>query len=256
MTPVDPSCVAEPISFLRLERFRLHELSAGEAHAVSEHLARCAACRACLASIEEDDAVLPERPSAPRSAAPRAARVADLIELRGAAERVRTRRWMALSSGAAGVLALAAAALLILRPRADTGLDGLRPARLGTKGGDVAVELVRNHRGALAGDPAVFADGDAFKVLVTCPPELAPYFDVVVYQADRAHFPLTAGRLTACGNRKALEGAFTLDGSDDAVVCVALDEQRPWPRGRLSEGPAALPELSVCTHVAAHEADR
>src|SRR5687767_11570360 len=124
MTPAHSSCVTEPISFLRLERYRLHELSAGETRAVSEHLARCEACRACFASIEEDDAALPELPIA----APRAAQVADLIELRGAAKRVRARRWMALSGGATGALALAAAVLLMLLPKQDPQLDGVRPA--------------------------------------------------------------------------------------------------------------------------------
>jgi hypothetical protein len=251
MTSLNERCVTEPISFLRLERYRLHELSAREERAVSEHLAGCQACRTCFASIEEDEALpeLPELPELPAPAKP-SERLAELIELRGAAKRVRTRRFMAWTGSATGALALAAAALLMLRPKPDPFSGEVRPPRIGIKGGDVAVELVRQHRGVLAADSAVFADGDAFKVLVTCPPPLAPHFDVVVYQAGQAYFPLAAGTLASCGNRQALSGAFTLDGSDAAVVCVALDPQTKPSRERLGQGPAALPDLSVCARVA------
>lgn len=245
MTSLNGRCASEPISFLRLERYRLHELSAREERAVAEHLASCEACRTCFASIE-DDVELPELhlPAKPSE------QLGELIELRGAAKRVRARRFMAWTSSATGVLALAAAALLMLRPKPDPFGGEPRPARIGIKGGDVAIELVRQHRGALAADSAVFADGDAFKVLVTCPPPLTPHFDVVVYQAGQAYFPLAAGTLDSCGNRQALSGAFTLDGSDAAVVCVALDAQTKPSRDRLGRGPEALPDLSVCTRVA------
>lgn len=247
MTAAHESCVAEPISMLRLERYRLHELSSREARAVSAHLEQCGACRACLAEIEQDI----ELPALPELRAPRSQVAgAELLELRGAARRVRTRRIMALGASASGVLAMAAAALLALRPAIERQSgDGVPPARFGIKGGDVAVELVRKHRGALADDTAVFADGDVFKVLLTCPPPLAPHFDVVVYQDGRAHFPLAAGTLESCGNRRALSGAFTLDGAE-AVVCVALDAQRAPSRHAIGAGPSALPELSVCTRVA------
>lgn len=246
MTSRNERCPTEPISFLRLERYRLHELSAHEERAVSEHLAGCAVCRMCLASIEED-VVLPPLPALSVPAKPRP-QVAALIELRGAAKRVRARRIMAFSGSVTGALALAAAALLMLGPKPDPFADGVRPARFGVKGGDVAVQLVRQHRGALA-DPASFVDGDSFKVLVTCPPPLTPHFDVVVYQAGQAYFPLAAGTLASCGNRQALGGAFTLDGAA-AVVCVALDAHQPPSRARLGQGPDALPDLSVCTRVA------
>jgi hypothetical protein len=252
MTPLNERCASEPISFLRLERYRLHELGAREERAVSEHLASCEACRTCFSSIEEDLAL----PELRVPAEPRAQQGAELIELRGAAKRVRARRFMAWTGSATGVLALAAAALLMLRPKHDPYANGLRPSRVGVKGGDVAVELVRQHRGALAADSSVFTDGDAFKVLVTCPPPLAPHFDVVVYQAGQAHFPLSAGTLRSCSNRQALDGAFTLDGRDAAIVCVALDDQHKPSRQQLSLGPDALPDLSVCTRVAPAAAQR
>jgi len=245
MTSMHQSCVAEPISMLRLERYRLHELSSREASAVSAHLEQCGACRACLAEIDQDDALaaLPElRPERPATA------VAELIELRSAARRVRTRRLMSFGAGISGALAMAAAALLVLRPAVERQSADVPPARFGIKGGDVAVELVRKHQGALADDAAVFADGDVFKVLVTCPPPLAPHFDVVVYQDGRAYFPLSSGTLESCGNRRALSGAFTLDGAE-AVVCVALDAQRLPSRSALGRGAGSLPELSVCTRV-------
>jgi len=247
MTSMHESCVTEPISMLRLERYRLHELSAREERAVSAHLEQCGACRACLAEVEQDIVLpaLPELPNARSQAA-----VVDLIELRGAARRVRTRRFMAFGAGASGALALAAAALLVLQTSVERQrADGVPLARFGIKGGDVAVELVRKHQGALADDATLFADGDVFKVLVTCPPPLTPHFDVVVYQAGQAYFPLAAGTLDSCGNRQALSGAFTLDGAGDVIVCVALDAQRVPSRTELGQGPDALPDLSVCTRV-------
>ena len=241
----------EHASYLRLERYRLQELSAGDARLISEHLASCEACRACWAEVERD-IELPELPALPAltsQTTERTAAVADLIELRYAASRLRTRRWLAWSASTASALAIAAAALLMLRP-VDRGADErVPPARFRTKGGDVAIELVRRHGAGLAHDTDVFADGDAFKVLVTCPPPLAPHFDVVVYQAGRAHFPLVSGSIESCGNRRTLAGAFSLDGADDALVCVALDAQRRPSRAELRNGPSALPKLSVCTRV-------
>ena len=48
------TCISEPISWLRLER---HALAPDAA--VTEHVAACAACRACLDEIERDVVALP-----------------------------------------------------------------------------------------------------------------------------------------------------------------------------------------------------
>lgn len=235
MTSPQRDCVAEPISFLRLERYRLHELSASEERAVSQHLAQCPVCRGCYAEVERE-LELPELPALPERRPPSVVRA------------LRPRRWLALGAGAGAALALAAAALLVVRGPATRSGEDVPPQRFGIKGGDVAIDLVRKHQGALS-DAAVFVAGDVFKVLVTCPPPLTPRFDVVVYQGGEAHFPLAAGALESCGNRRPLAGAFALDGAEPAVVCVALDEKPLPSRSALGEGPSSLPELSVCTRV-------
>lgn len=222
--------MTEHASFLRLERYRLRELSALEAHAVSEHLTACDACRACLAEVERE-VQLPALVVTPLRARPRS-------------------RALRLGGSVAGALALAAAALLVVRSAGDRqpAQAHVPPARLSTKGGETAIELVRKHGDALAHDSAVFVEGDAFKVLLTCPAPLAPHFEVVVYQAGEAFFPLSPGVIERCGNRRTLAGAFSLDGPDEALVCVALDAA-PLARATLRRGPGALPELSVCTRV-------
>jgi hypothetical protein len=237
----------EHASFLRLERYRLRELSAREERMVATHLAACAPCRACLAEVEREVA-LPQLPAL--SSAPEPAAAADLNMLRDELARAKRRRRALLSSQIAGALALAAAALLMLRPLVSRQTsEHVPPERIGMKGGDVALELVRKRGDAIANDADVFADGDAFKVLLTCPPPLAPRFEVVVYQDGQAYFPLEGGVLPRCGNRRALGGAFTLDGPHDALVCVALGEHGVPARSALRRGPDALPALSVCTRV-------
>ena len=58
-------CTGTPVSWLRLERYHLGEIRGRERAVVAEHLAACPACAACLARIEQDDAVaLPALPVA------------------------------------------------------------------------------------------------------------------------------------------------------------------------------------------------
>jgi hypothetical protein len=230
MTP----CVSQPISMLKLERHRLRELPQRDARAVDEHLVQCACCRACLEEIERDSAelVLPPLPA-----------VVHTLPLRASAW---PRRVVA---GAAG-LALAAAVLLMLRPT-DEALR-TPPSRVRVKGGDLAVELVRRDARGVLADSARFASGDAFKVLVTCPPIEGPQrLEVVVYQGGQAYFPLDARALQACGNRRSVDGAFSLSGTSEARVCVALGAEQS--RATLALGPTELPEESVCATVAAAE---
>jgi anti-sigma factor RsiW len=49
-------CIGTPISWLRLERYRLGEISADEKKDIADHVGACAACAASLARIESDDA--------------------------------------------------------------------------------------------------------------------------------------------------------------------------------------------------------
>src|SRR6476619_6611196 len=51
------SCISEPISWLRLERYHLGQLDAAERARVAEHLLACPACGACLAHLAAGDAV-------------------------------------------------------------------------------------------------------------------------------------------------------------------------------------------------------
>jgi hypothetical protein len=225
------SCVSEPISFLKLERHRLGELPLRDARVVEEHLEQCAGCRACFESIERDSAQLALPPLPPPT--------------RVHALPARKPSWLRRSVAAAGALALAAAMFLIVKP-SDQALR-TPPARVRVKGGDLAIELVRRSaRGQLA-DSARFAEGDAFKVLLTCPHIEAPRrLEVVVYQESEAFFPLDTIELEACGNRRNLDGAFGLSGGQ-ARVCVAIADE--LSRAALARGPAELPEWSVCARV-------
>lgn len=244
-------CIGEPISYLRLERYALHELPAPEEQVVRAHLARCEACRACFAQTQQA-CELPALPELSPARVAQPARRTQASALAQLGERVRG--WLAPARvraglSLAGALAAAAAAWLALRPHVGPGLEPprLRAARLGVKGGELAIELVRKHGAALA-EPSRFAPGDAFKVLLTCPPPGAPHVDVVVYQAGAAYFPLEATTLAHCGNRIALPGAFSLDGAQPAAVCAIVSDT-PVARAALARGPAALTEMSVCITV-------
>lgn len=237
----------EHASFLRLERYRLRELGARDERAVTLHLASCAACRKCLAEVEREIA-LPELPRAAERSTEPTSSARELIALRDEMARARSRKRMWMGSQLAGALAMAAAALLMVRTLGSPS-ERAPAERISVKGGDVAIELVRKRGELVVSDARAFADGDAFKVLLTCPPPLSPHFDVVVYQGGQAYFPLEAGALSSCGNRRTLSGAFSLDGPHDALVCIALSEHGAPARSALRRGPEALPELSVCTPV-------
>ena len=64
------TCVDQPISWLRLERYALAELDGATTASVRTHLDECAACRAALASLEGDRVELPalHSPDRPRRA--------------------------------------------------------------------------------------------------------------------------------------------------------------------------------------------
>jgi hypothetical protein len=224
------ACIAEPISWLRLERYRLQELAVADAREIEQHLAACASCRECLAKV---DAPLPLPELPVRVPAP-----------------IRRPVWgrARFVAAASAITAAAAAAVLMLRSS-----PGLEPPRrvLAIKGGELAIGLVRERAGAIAREPSQFAPGDRFKVLLTCPPPLRPHVDVVVFQGEQAFFPLQPAELAACGNALALPGAFALDGAEDALVCAVVSDAGPVDRAALSAGGvAALPALSVCAPIA------
>jgi hypothetical protein len=228
-------CVGEPVSYLRLELHQLGELPAAEARAIEAHLHACDACRACQAEVQRE-VTLPALRPLPETERAGGGRVLPQRPRAGL-------RW-ALGGG----LAAAAALLLVLR-LGGPGMEppSVPPARVGVKGGELALTLVRRHGQALA-DPARFAPGDAFRALLTCPPGQPVRALLVVYQDGRAHFPLPPTRIASCGNQRPLDGAFSLDGVQEALVCVAVGAELP-PRAELARGPEALPAGSVCRRI-------
>jgi hypothetical protein len=88
------------------------------------------------------------------------------------------------------------------------------------KGEVFALELVRRDRAGRLPEPTHFEPDDRWKALVTCPPAWRGVAGVVVYQDGKAYEPLSVQRLEDCGNRRALDGAFRLDGKTPARVCA------------------------------------
>lgn len=198
------ACIGEPISWPRLERHAV-----APEREVAEHVATCAACRACLQVILDDTGALPALP----------------VPIGEARRRPRTR----LAIGAAVAVAAAAAiALVVVRPDPDVRAD-----RFAIKGGELVVGLVRERAGAIADDATTFRAGDRWKVVVTCPPGatldtlITSVTEVTAGSGDaaRADHPLAPARV-ACGNRVALPGAFALTGARANRVCVALADRR------------------------------
>ncbi|HEY3818677.1 MAG TPA: hypothetical protein VGL81_16000 [Polyangiaceae bacterium] len=227
---MSPPCIGEPVSWLRLERFHLGEARDDERARITEHLAACPACAACLARIEDDDAqALP-----PLSLPKRTRRsVLTLFPVRAAAV----------------IGALAAGGALVLGMRGNAHRGEVERTRLGEsriKGDAVAFTLVRDDDERIAGAAGVYRDGDRFKAVVTCPPGAGLAFDVVVYDAGGASFPLEAAGALACGNEVALPGAFRLTGDTDETVCLAWTEGAPVDRGTLAAMPSEHDGHALC----------
>lgn len=201
------SCISEPVSYLRLERYSLQELPAEDDRRIAEHLAQCALCRACYERIQTDA---------------RAADVAAIAAKLGALEPLpdasrAARPWW----GAAAVIASLACLLFVLRPQPES--NGIVTQRT-TKGAELALELVRADAQGQLLEPTHFAPGDRFKLLVTCPAERAGSVRVLVFQAGEMFEPVPAQVLSSCGNRRALAGAWAFDGDAAADVCVVFAE--------------------------------
>ena len=223
------TCIGEPVSYFRLERYELSELPKDEQRSVAEHLAQCPTCRACYERMQADGreqdlaALLARLQKPPPNAAARAP------------------RWL----WGTGALALSLIGLLaVLRgspatqPMASSGAPQ-------TKGDGLALELTRVDARGQQLDPSHFAPGDRWKVTVSCPPALAGTARVLVFQAGEMFEPLPAQILESCGNRRALSGAFHLDGGAPVDVCVLLgDADVTTARSR-----DALPEPHVCARI-------
>jgi hypothetical protein len=148
-----------------------------------------------------------------------------------------------------GALAAAAAILLVLGKNPSgpdtTGGSGEGPRVKGGAGAP-SFALVRDDEALIEEAGGSFHDGDRFKVLVTCPPDTHTRFDVVVWDAEGASFPLAAAGDVACGNRVALPGAFRVTGSSRMTVCLLASDAGAIDRERVRRnGLAAIP-ADVC----------
>jgi hypothetical protein len=218
------ACTGQPISWLRLERYALGELPDPEKHDIASHLASCPACNECFARIEH--VPTPDLPLLAPPAAP---------------TQLRRPRWTAWPVWT-GLAAAAAAVLLLVRPAAEP------PARRHVKGGDFAIELVRLDAEGHLQEASHFAAEDRFKALITCPPARRGVVGIAVYQAGRTYTPSSLQALEDCGNRRALPGAFEIDGNARALVCASFAASEIEWRARVDNANAP-PAGSVCTPV-------
>lgn len=196
MTTSPPSCIGEPVSWLRLEQFAM---ARADAH-VSEHVDACPACRACLEEIARDVVALP-----PLSVPAAKAR----------------RPWWQFAMPIGLAVAAAAVLLLVLRPREQgaSPRDVTQVKGLGT----VELDVVRERAGVIRTDVHTYAPGDRWKVIVTCAADKTAWIDAFVVEAGATHadYPLAPAQVV-CGNQIALPGAFAITGDVDNVVCVRV----------------------------------
>lgn len=196
----------EPVSWLTLERYALDELPPAERARVRERLAQSSEDRACLAAILSDRTELPALP--PLTSARLPGRPLHTEQKR--------RRWL-MTSSVLGV----AAALTLMFARRDTVPPSRRQLSQGTKGGELSLLVYGERTGAAA---TRFGQGERFKLLVTCPSWLAGQLRVAVFQAGQRYEPLAPAPAFTCGNHVPWPGAFTLDGSAPADVCLSFSE--------------------------------
>jgi hypothetical protein len=223
-------CISEPISWLRLERYHLGEVGAEERAQIAKHLGACAVCAACYASLEKDDAVA--LPPLPVRKEARAGRVL----------RFRLGGVLAIAGG----LALAAAALLGVGNGWRTGHPAEGPVASRVKGDAVAFTLVRDDDERIVEAGGIYRDGDRFKAIVTCPPGASLTFDLVVFDAQGASFPLSPASHFACGNDAPLPGAFRLTGNEEETVCLVWSEDSRPDRQTMASGRDAFGEREIC----------
>lgn len=209
---------SEPVSWLRLERHALGELAPAQAGAIESHLRACRSCRRCAERIRADRIRLPRLPAARRPPRP-----------------VRLFVGLGLAAGAVAALLL----FMAPRPRSPAAPSGVKGGR------GIAIDLVRERNDSIAYDPSAFASGDRFKVLVTCPPGVERYIDVVVLQDGETFYPLRPARI-ACRNRAPIPGAFRLSGSRPATVCVRAGADSPPAR---APAPSPAPSGDACRTV-------
>ncbi len=112
----------------------------------------------------------------------------------------------------------------------------------------MAFVLVRDDGQRMVDAQGVFRSGDRFKALITCPPSTTAIFDLVVFDASGASFPLAPARGLACGNEVPLPGAFrlTASGSGSEMVCIVWGNGDEVARSTLSRSRVASGPRSMC----------
>lgn len=203
MTTTPPSCIGEPVSWLKLEQFAMSRSDAR----VGEHVEACPACRACLEEISRDVVALPPL-ALPAGFADRA-------------EKAR-RPWWHIAMPIGLAVAAAAILLLVLRPRDPAAVrpdDVTQVKGLGT----VELDVVRERSGVIRTDARTYAAGDRWKVVVTCAADKTVWVDVFVVDpgSQAPDYPLAPAQIV-CGNGIAVPGAFEITGDAANQVCVRV----------------------------------
>ena len=266
------SCIGTPMSWLRLERFVLGELSGDEASAVDAHLRACPACQACADECAEPVALLPLAVAAPTAegvapaAAPTAESAAPVVQplapvLTHARWQQRARVAVPLALG----LAAAAAFLLFVAQPSDReperGITRLVPSdtpreAVGSSDaapplvrGGLALTVLRERDGSVVEGPRSFMLNDRFAVQLSCRPGREGQHRVAVYQGGAWSVPFN-GDDVRCGNRVRVPGAFQLSEPTPADICVLWGEAALKASTASAElpAPAALSE-AACQRV-------
>jgi hypothetical protein len=268
-------CTGTPVSWLRLERFVLGELSDEEARAVDAHLQACPACQACADACAEPVALLP-LPSLPSltsltpltlGAAPAASSDAPVVQpLAPVLTHPSWQRRARVAVPVALGLAAAAALLLFVFPPSDprepergiTRVIPSDPPREAVGASDAAVPptradltltVLRERDGSVVEGPQRFLLSDRFAVLLSCRPGFGGQQRVAVYQGGEWSLPLS-GDDVRCGNRVRVPGAFQLSEPTPADICVLWGETALKASTASAElpAPAALRE-AACQRV-------
>lgn len=212
-----------------LERYALGELPPDERAEVDRVLAHDPIARDCLASIQVDMRTMPPLPTITKVSA-------------------KQPWWREITAWRLGLVTTTAlgiaAALLLPRPVIvdQEGAKGMQ----GAKGDDVSLSLVRERSGAIALDPTTFASGDRLKVRVTCATAETRVAQVAVLQDGDVSFPLEPQTIH-CGNLVVLAGAFHVDATGPADVCVFVGTNSAEVTHALSSRLASHPQMDCVT---------
>jgi hypothetical protein len=210
--------VQGPLSWLTLERYALGELPSDERDAIKSALAQDEMARAWLSQIETEQRTLPALPPL-------------LVDVTTSSKRHKGVRGARLFWSRAFVAAAALLLAILIGPFSDDSRDGpsaidhASRSAVAVKGGQLVIGLVRLRSGATSHQPKTFVATDSFQVLVSCPPRhRGVTLRAVIEQGGKRYYPW--GRRIdgfQCGNRVLLDGAFSIDGKEDAWVCVKLE---------------------------------